>query len=73
MPPSLADGSTEPLSTLSLSVTEYTVGENEPKTMPASLPPTSGYTYAVDIGVEEAPIRKDGEEVVFDQPALLRR
>lgn len=64
----LEDGSTESLSTLTLSVTEYTVGENGPQSMPAPLPPTSGYTYAVDIGVEEATIRKDGQDVVFDRP-----
>ncbi|MBK1722057.1 hypothetical protein CKO23_07295 [Thiocystis violacea] len=64
----LEDGSTEPLSTLTLSITEYTVGANGPQSMPAPLPPTSGYTYAVDIGVEEAAVRKDGQDVVFDQP-----
>ena len=50
----LPDGSTQPLSTLHVRATEYTVGPNGPEAMPASLPPTSGYTYAVDFSVDEA-------------------
>ncbi len=43
-----------PLETIHVRVTEYTVGENGPSAMPAMLPPTSGYTYAVEISVDEA-------------------
>ncbi len=50
----LPDGSTLPLSTLHLRVTEYTIGADGPKAMPAELPPTSGYTYAVEISADEA-------------------
>ena len=64
----MPDGSTEPLSTLSLRFTEYTVGVNGPQTMPAQLPPTSGYTYAVEISADEAPTKLNGQEVVFDRP-----
>src|SRR5207249_2538456 len=34
--------------------TEYTVGGNGPKKMPAELPPTSGYTYAVELSADES-------------------
>ncbi|MCP5197341.1 MAG: hypothetical protein H6974_11225 [Gammaproteobacteria bacterium] len=64
----MPDGSTQPLSTLSLRFTEYTVGENGPQTMPAPLPPTSGYTYAVEISADEAPTKVNGQDVVFSQP-----
>lgn len=50
----MPDGSTQPLSTLSVRATEYTVGENGPQAMPAELPPTSAYTYAVELSVDEA-------------------
>ncbi|MDX2171276.1 MAG: RHS repeat-associated core domain-containing protein [Deltaproteobacteria bacterium] len=42
--------------------TEYTVGETGPEAMPAELPPSTGYTYAVELSA-------DGyDEVTFDQP-----
>ena len=44
----LPDGTTQPLTTLHVRATEYTIGDNGPAAMPAELPPTSGYTYAVD-------------------------
>ena len=50
----LADGSTQSLSTLQVRATEYTVGANGPQAMPAELPPTSAYTYAVELSVDEA-------------------
>ncbi|MCB1214703.1 MAG: putative metal-binding motif-containing protein, partial [Deltaproteobacteria bacterium] len=50
----LPDGSTQALESLSLHATEFTVGENGPQAMPAPLPATSAYTYAVSLDVEEA-------------------
>ncbi len=50
----LSDGSTQPLTSLSVRATEYTVGPNGPRAMPAKLPPTSGYTYAVEVSIDEA-------------------
>lgn len=50
----LPDGSTQPLTTLNLRATEYTVGPNGVLAMPGELPPTSGYTYAVELSVDEA-------------------
>jgi RHS repeat-associated protein len=49
-----ADGTSTPLDTLSLRLTEYTVGELGPEAMPALLPPASAYTYAVEFTVDEA-------------------
>ncbi len=63
-----ADGSIQPINTLTLSFTEYTQGENGPKAMPGPLPPTSGYTYAVEITSAEAIAKVDGKDVLFDRP-----
>lgn len=48
------DGRQSPLSTMTVRATEYTVGEDGPSRMPAPLPPASGYTYAVELSVDEA-------------------
>ncbi len=48
--------------TIHVRATEFTVGVNGPKTMPATLPPTSGYTYCVELSADEA------ESVQFNQP-----
>jgi RHS repeat-associated protein len=50
-----ADGTTAPATTLHVRATEFTVGSNGPKAMPAALPPTSAYTYCVELSVDEAP------------------
>src|SRR5207247_2111096 len=42
----LPDGSTSPLTQLHVRATEYTVGPNGPKAMPAPPPPPSRYPYA---------------------------
>ena len=63
----LPDGSTQPLSTLNVRATEYTVGDNGPKAMPGELPPASGYTYAVELSVDEA-MAAGAKEVRFNQP-----
>ncbi|MDP2673555.1 MAG: RHS repeat-associated core domain-containing protein [Dehalococcoidia bacterium] len=63
----LADGSTQPLSDLSVRATEYTVGEDGPERMPAALPPTSGYTYAVELSVDQA-VAAGATDVRFSQP-----
>ena len=41
-------------SQLAVRATEYTVGPSGPDAMPATLPPTSGYTYAVELTADEA-------------------
>jgi RHS repeat-associated protein len=66
-----ADGSTAQLDTLDVRATEYTVGASGPDAMPAPLPATSAYTYAVELSVDQAiaqGIKVDGKDVVFNQP-----
>ncbi|MBM4256908.1 MAG: hypothetical protein FJ147_13550 [Deltaproteobacteria bacterium] len=50
----MPNGTTQPLTSLNLRLTEYTVNTNGPQTMPGPLPPTSAYTYAVGITADEA-------------------
>jgi RHS repeat-associated protein len=63
----LANGVTSTLTSLSVRATEYTVGANGPMAMPADLPPTSGYTYAVSLTSDEA-IAANATSVQFSQP-----
>jgi hypothetical protein len=63
----LPDGSTQPLTTLHVRATEYTVGDTGPQAMPAPLPPSSAYTYAVELSTDEA-IAAGATEVRFNQP-----
>lgn len=64
------DAATQPISLLSVHVTEYTVGEDGPEAMPAELPPNSGYTYCVEISVEEA-ISSGADNVQFSDPVYF--
>lgn len=66
----MPDGSTQPLTTLNVRATEYTIGENGPEAMPAPLPPASGYTYAVELSADEA-IATGAKRVEFNQPLPL--
>ena len=63
----LPDGSTQPLTTLDVRATEYTVGDTGPEAMPAALPPSSAYTYAVELSIDAA-IAAGASEVRFSQP-----
>jgi YD repeat-containing protein len=63
----LPDGTTQTLNTLNVRATEYTVGEDGPAAMPGELPPTSGYTYAVELSVDQA-LAAGAREVRFDRP-----
>jgi RHS repeat-associated protein len=63
----MPDGSTQPLTSLNVRATEYTIGPNGPKAMPAELPPTSGYTYAVELSADEA-LLTGASSVHFDRP-----
>lgn len=63
----LADGTTQALTTLNVRATEYTVGANGPQAMPGALPPTSGYTYAVELSADEA-IAAGAKQINFSQP-----
>ncbi len=48
-----ADGSTQAITALTIRTTEYTVGAPGPAAMPATLPATSAYTHAVELGADE--------------------
>lgn len=50
----MPNGEYQELTTFHARATEYTVGENGVKRMPAELPANTGYTYAVELSVDEA-------------------
>jgi RHS repeat-associated protein len=62
----LPDGATEPLATVTIRATEFTVGAQGPQAMPAVLPPVSGYTYAAELSLDEA-LAAGASEVRFTQ------
>ncbi|MHB8574067.1 MAG: NHL domain-containing protein [Dehalococcoidia bacterium] len=63
----LPDGTTQSVTTLHVRATEYTSGANGPQAMPGALPPTSQYTYAVELSADEA-IAAGATTVQFSQP-----
>ncbi|NCC41564.1 MAG: hypothetical protein EOM21_19520, partial [Gammaproteobacteria bacterium] len=63
----LPDGTRQALATMQVRITEYTIGEGGPAAMPAELPPTSGYTYAMELSVDEA-IAAGATRVELDRP-----
>ena len=67
----LKDGTTKQLNQMNVRITEFTVGDNGPKAMPAELPPGTDYTYAIELTVEEAlneGVKINGKDVVFNKP-----
>ena len=63
----MPDGTTQPLTTMNVRASEYTVGPNGPDAMPAALPPSSAYTYAVELSVDEA-VAAGATSVTFSKP-----
>nr|MDJ0766694.1 hypothetical protein [Myxococcota bacterium] len=63
----MKDGSTHQIETLDLRITEYTVGNNGINTMPAYLPPTTMYNYAVELSTDLG-IDANAKGIRFDQP-----
>ncbi|HBF12360.1 MAG TPA: hypothetical protein DDW49_03060, partial [Deltaproteobacteria bacterium] len=63
----LPDGSTQVLDQINIRATEFTVGEVGPMAMPGELPPNSGYTYAVELSIDEA-IDANAKQINFNQP-----
>lgn len=63
----LPDGSRQPVVSLTVRATEYTIGPRGPEAMPAPLPPTSGYTYAVELSADEA-IAAGASRVELSEP-----
>jgi RHS repeat-associated protein len=55
------------LDSMRVRASEYTIGLNGPERMPAALPESSGYTYAVELSADEA-IFAEADSVVFNQP-----
>lgn len=66
----LPDASTRPLTQLTYRATEYTVGATGPAAMPGELPASVGYTYAVDLSVDEA-VAAGARRVEFSQPLAV--
>ena len=65
----LPDGTSTPLAQISVRATEYTVGPAGPRRMPAPLPASSGYTYALEYSVDEA-LTAGAKRVQFSQPLI---
>ena len=63
------DGSSSPMSQISVRATEFTVGPNGPAAMPAPLPVHSGYTYCVEYSSDEA-IAAGASQIIFNQPII---
>ena len=59
-------GVTQLVDTLTTRFTEYTAGSNGPSAMPGDLPSQVAYTYAVDLGAEEAQAKVAGKDVLFN-------
>ena len=67
----LPGGGTQPVTTLNLRFTEFTVGPNGPAAMPGLLPPPVAYTYAVELGADEAVTKVGGKDVLLSQPVFF--
>jgi len=66
----LPDGSAQGLSQLTVRAQEYTTGEAGAAAMPGELPPSSGYTYALDLSVDEAE-QVQAKHVQFEPPLVM--
>ncbi len=56
---------------LTVRLTEYTVGPRGPEAMPGELPPTSAYTYAIEVSADELAGQPGAQTVAFSQPLPL--
>lgn len=63
----MPDGSRQAVSALHIRATEYTVGPNGPQAMPAALPPTTSYTYCVELSADEA-AQSNAASIEFSAP-----
>ncbi|MDQ3281208.1 MAG: IPT/TIG domain-containing protein [Acidobacteriota bacterium] len=66
----LPDGSTRELTEMTVRATEFTVSDRGPAAMPATLPPTSGYTYCVELSADEA-IGSGATKIMFNSPVAF--
>ncbi|MFZ5786981.1 MAG: carboxypeptidase-like regulatory domain-containing protein, partial [Acidobacteriota bacterium] len=65
----LPDGTQQALTTLHVRATEYTVGPNGPRAMPAPLPANVAYTYCVELSADEE-IASGSNRIDFSQPLI---
>ena len=63
----LDNGTIQPLETVDIRATEFTVGDTGEAAMPGELPSTSAYTYAVEYSVDQA-IAAGSDQVNFSKP-----
>ena len=67
----LQNGSQQPLpGPWTVRATEYTVGGIGPEAMPAPLPPTTGYTFAAELSIDEA-IAAGAQKIDFNNPVSV--
>jgi hypothetical protein len=66
----MPNGTTQPLPSVTVRATEYSVGETGPQALPATLPGTAAHTYAVDLGVDEA-MAAGATSVEFSKPVVV--
>lgn len=66
----MPDGSRRPVEQLTIRATEFSIGVDGQKRMPAALPPRSGYTYAADFTADEA-IALGADSVEFSKPVPI--
>ncbi len=66
----LANGTAQPLASMAVRATEYSAGPDGEQAMPATLPPTSSYTYCVELSTDEA-INAGAASVTFSRPVVL--
>jgi RHS repeat-associated protein len=64
-----SNGTTQPLSSVTVRATEYSVGETGPLSLPAPLPGTAAHTYALELSVDEA-IAGGATGVEFSKPVV---
>lgn len=66
-----SDGTPLAVDQLHVRLTEYTVGPQGLLAMPGDLPPTTGYTYALEVGADESIAKVRGRDVLLSKPVIL--
>ncbi len=66
----LPNGTTQPLASANVRVTEYTAGTLGEAAMPGTLPPTSAYTYAAELTIDQA-LSVGAKAVQFSKPVAF--
>ena len=65
----MPDGTSRPMTSLSIRATEYTVGPTGQSSMPAPLPAGSAYTYCIELSADEA-AAAGAAGITLSQPAV---